>query len=203
MGGKVIKFYDYLLSFLKPFIIFWGKLHFPFTHKKITGKHYYQWRDKIEIGTVFLTKTRGELSNLINPTELKHAAIYVGKIKSDEICYVQEALGSGVVYTDLVSFLTSKDLVVGLKPKFIREVNGFDYMIHEAARLYHGKPYDYLFNKDGKAFYCFELVAACFKSVYSELQLKCKEIVKGKRIYDENTFLDPEFFEIIFDSRKE
>ena len=138
------------------------------------------------------------------PAKIKHAAIYVGNMGSGDICYVAEAVGRGVVLTDLVTFMTTKDIIIGCKPKFIREdVSGFIYAIHQATRGSIGKPYDYLFNRDGKAFYCFELVAMCLKSAYPELQLKCKEIVKGKRIYDENTFLDPNFFTIIFDSRNE
>lgn len=191
--------YNIVLDFLKPFVIFIGKFGLP--KRKITGEHYYNWRDDIKPGTVLLTKTNYELSNLINPTEIKHAGIYVGNMGSGKVCYVLEAVGKGVVLTDLVSFLTSKDLVVGCRPKFIRSEDTFNYSLHEAARLYNGKPYDYLFNKDKKAFYCFELAATCLKYVYSELQLNCTEIIKGKRIYDENTFLDPQFFEIIFDSR--
>lgn len=198
----MIKFYDILLSILTPFIMWWGKLHWPFTHKKITGKFYYQWRDSIEVGTVFLTKTNGELSNLINPTEIKHAGIYVGNLGHGNIYYVLEAVGRGVVLTDLVTFLTTKDIVIGCKPKFIRNKETFEKDLQNFADKVLGLPYDYLFNKDGKAFYCFELAAMALKSVYSELQLKCKEIVKGKRIFDENTFLDDDFFQIIFDSRK-
>ena len=200
----MIKVYDFILTVLGPFIRWWGALHFPFIHKKVTGKHYYKWRDQIQPGMVFLTKTRGELSNWINPMEIKHSGIYVGNLGSGDTYYVLEAVGRGVVLTDLVSFLTSKDLVIGCKPKFIRDSNsGFAYVLHEAARKYEGIPYDYMFQKDAKAFYCFELVAACFNYVYSELNLKCREIVKGKKVYDYNTFLDPEFFEVVFDSRNE
>jgi len=199
----MIKFYDFILTAITPFVIVWGKIHWPFTHKKISGADYYKWRDSIEVGTVLLSKVNGEFSNIINPTELKHAGIYVGNMGSGEIYYVLEAVGRGVVLTDLVTFITTKDILVGCKPKFIREdSDGFIYAIHEYARKVKGSPYDYLFNSDGKAFYCFELAAMCLKSVYSEIQFKCIEIVKSKKIYSEETFLDTDFFEIIFDSRK-
>lgn len=198
----MIKFWDWLLTLLKPLIVFIGKIGLP--KRKITGEHYYRWRDDIEVGTVLLTKTNYELSNIINPTEIKHGGLYVGDINNNGICYVLEALGQGVVLTDLVTFMTGKDIIVACKPKFVRrDLNGFIYSIQSSARRIVGKSYDYLFNADGKAFYCFEAVAHCFKSVYSELQFKSKEIVKGKRIYDENTFLDEDFFEIVFDSRDE
>lgn len=195
--------YNFILNLVTPFIKLVGKLYAPFSRKKISGKHYYEWRDNITIGTVLLTKTRGELSNLINPTKLKHAGIYVGEINYDGICYVAEATGKGVVLTDLVTFLTTKDIVVGCAPTFIRPDGMFEKTLQNITLRFVGTPYDYLFSKGDKALYCFELAATSLKSVYPELQLKCKEIIKGKRIYDGNTFLDDDFFTIKFDSRSE
>lgn len=193
------KFYDYLLTFLTPFIKLVGKIGLP--KRKITGKHYYRLRDEIDIGTVLLTKTDYELSNLINPTSIKHAAIYVGRIKDDKVCYVLEALGKGVVLTDLVTFMTKKDTLVICKPNFIRNRNNFNDAIRHVALHLLGKPYDYLFNQNSKAFYCFELCEACLNFAYPELRLKSKEIVKGKKIFNEDTFLDGSFFEVVYDSR--
>lgn len=198
----MIKIYDFILTVLGPFIRWWGKFHFPFTRKKVTGKHYYAWRDQIKIGMVLLTKTSGEFSNYINPNKLKHAGIYVGEIYDDGIFYVLEAVGKGVILTDLVSFLTSKDIVVGCMPTFIRDDGKFELEVQDAALRYLGLPYDYMFQKDGKAFYCFELAAMCLKSAYPELQLKCKEVVKKKFAYSYETFLDEDFFNTVFDSRE-
>jgi len=108
--------YRFILTCLKPFVIWFGSLYAPFTRKKVTGKHYYLLRDEIEVGTVLLTVTEGEFSNLINPEKLKHAGTYVGNILGTGVRYVIEAVGKGVVLTDLVTFLTTKDLVVGCKP---------------------------------------------------------------------------------------
>ena len=196
-------FYDWLLTKLTPLIIWTSKVYMPFSRKKITGANYYLWRDSIKIGTVILTKTRGELSNLINPVEIKHAAIYVGDPYDEGVKYVMEATSKGVVLTDLVTFLTTKDLAVGCYPKFIRSKEKLTEELQACVNSYVGIPYDYLFNGDDKAFYCFELVADCFKSVHPELQLKGREIVKSKIVYDHNTFLDGDFFEVIFDSREE
>jgi len=197
----MIKFYDFLLTVLGPFIRFIGKIHMPFSRKKITGKDYYKWRDHIETGMVFLTKTEGEFSNLINPTKIKHAGIYVGELNDDGIYYVLESVGKGSILTDLVTFLTTKDVVVICKPKFIRNESDFKYHVKEQSKRLVGIPYDYLFRKGGKAYYCFELVAAVFQTYQTEIALKCKEIVKGKRIFDENTFLEKEMFEVIIDTR--
>jgi len=68
----------WLLKILKPIVIWISHKHFPWTHKKITGDHYYKWRDKITPGCVILSSTNGELSNLINPSDIKHGALYTG-----------------------------------------------------------------------------------------------------------------------------
>ena len=195
------KVYKLVLKFLKPFIVFCGSIYMPFTRKKVTGKHYYILRDKIKTGTVLLSTTRGEFSNLINPEKIKHAALYVGDLDSSGIKYVIEAVGKGVVKPDLITFLTTKDLVIGCKPNFLTSIDEAQLPI-EAKRII-GIPYDYLFEKDTKAFYCFEAVAHVFKMIRPELRLKTKEIIKGKEIFSYETYLnDKEFFEIVFESDK-
>lgn len=191
--------WDFLFTITTPIVKFFASVGLP--KRKVNGKDYYLIRDDIEIGTLFLTKTNYELANLINPTTIKHVASYVGNIKGGKIRYVAEATRKGIVYTDLVTFLTSKDIVVAVKPKFIRNKSVFNYDYQKAAEKTHGIEYDYLFKKGAKAFYCFEHAAYLFNQVYTEINFKCREIVKGKKIYDENTFLDTEFFEIIYDSR--
>jgi len=198
------KIYSVVLLILTPFIKYIGKLHFPFTRKKITGKFYFKNRDKISIGCILLTKIEGELSNIINPAKIPHAGTYVGDIFNDGIRYVAEAVGKGVVLTDLVTFLTTKDVVVCCQPIFIRsDKKAFEINVQQFALDSQGIPYDYGFGFGADAFYCFEFSAFSLKRPYPELQLKCKEIIKGKKIYDHNTFLDEKFFKIVFDSRFE
>lgn len=192
-------FYNKLLKFLRPFVKWVGNLYWPFTRKKVTGWHYFKYRDLIEIGTVFLTKTNGEFTNYINPAskDIKHSGIYIGKIEG--IPTVIEAVGKGVVLTDLVSFLTSKDRVIGLNPNFL-DYDDKKYLPLEALK-FKGLPYDYLFKSGNKAFYCFELVVNIFKSTVPSAILKTEEIVKGYLIYDESTFLEDDRFKIIFDTK--
>ena len=195
----MMKFYDILLTLLKPIIFIMGKIGLP--HRKITGAHYFKYRDSIDIGTVLLTRTDWELSNVTNPCELKHAGIYVGNIFGDEIKYVFESVGEGAVLTNLVDFMLGKDIVVGCQ--FKHRKADIQAILPKTVLRLKGTPYDYLFSQGGKAVYCFELAAICLKDVFPSLNLKVREIVKGKKIYDHNTFLDPEFFEIVFDSRKD
>lgn len=193
--------YRIILNWATPFVKWWGNLRFPFTKKKVTGVHYFKWRDSIEVGTVLLTKTEGELSNYINPvsSDIKHGGMYIGRIGG--IPMVIEALGRGVVFTDLVTFLTTKDRVIGLKPDFHLS-NEDKVMLQEEAKKRKGIPYDYLFSKGDKAFYCFELVADIYKSVKPEMVLNREEIVKGYFIYDEGTFLNDPRFKVVFDNKE-
>lgn len=47
--------------------------------KIVDGDYYYMYRDRIEKGDVFLTSANGHGSNLINPSDVNHGAIYFGK----------------------------------------------------------------------------------------------------------------------------
>ena len=194
-----IKFYDILLTLLKPFVYITGQIGLP--HHKITGAHYFKYRDSINIGDVFLTKSSWELSNITNPCKFKHGAFYVGNIFGDEIKYVFESTAEGAVLTNLVDFLLSKDIVVICELKRGRVI--LKEEIQNMALKYKGIPYDYLFSKTGRSMYCFELVAVCLLNSFPELKLRSKEIIKGKEIYSTETFLDEELFTIKIDSRKD
>jgi len=187
--------YSFLLKILTPFIKLVGKVHMPFSRKRVTGKDYFAIRDKIEVGTVFLTSIRGELSNLFNPCVIKHAGIYVGRVK--DVPTVAEATGKGVVYTDLVTFLTTKDYIVGTAPLFLTEDDKEQVVDQSEIRL--NVPYDYLFKDKNKAFYCFELVADIFQTIKPSVILNTTEIKEGFKIYDHSAFLDDKRFIKLFE----
>lgn len=193
------KLYTFFLIVFKPIILLFSKVYISFSKKKVTGRHYFIYRDLIEVGTVLLTKTNGEATNLFNPVskEIKHAGLYLGYI--DGIPTVIEARLKGVQYTDLVTFLTTKDRVIGLKPTYFTKEDKI-FTVSEAAKFI-GMKYDFLFRSSNKAFYCFELIAEIFKSVRPSVILKTSEVIKGYHVYDEGTFLNDERFFITFDSK--
>lgn len=229
-----------VLLLLSPIVKFIDKTFtVPYSHKKVTGMHYLLWRDKIDVGMVFLTNTLGAGSNLINPSEINHAAMYFGfglrdyvenlidinKNKKDaesidlvrrlrsslkkynirnNINYVIEAVGKGVVPTDLVSFLTSKDLAIGVKPNFCSKELSMDASRISVYDL--GRPYDYAFSHNNGMKYCFELCADSYEKAVDGKKLK-RVVYKlfGFRLYD--VFLSDTFqtvdWENVFDSRKD
>lgn len=194
-----MKWQDYLLKVIKPFVLFFGRWHIPFSKKKITGKNYYLWRDEIQVGTVFLTTTQGEFSNLFNPVKIKHGGIYVGYQFHPEymraIPCVLESVGTGTRLLDLVTFLTTKDYVVALKPQFVGDLERSRLL--KNAKKFVGIPYDYSFLKSMKAVYCFELVVAALRMNTSEKKFKTETIL-GREIYGPDTFLKDDRFEIMF-----
>lgn len=192
--------WNYLLKLVRPFVKWWGKFRLPFTQHKMTGVHYFQIRKRIKVGDVLLSTRYGEFSNIINPEAIKHGALYVGDLYGDGIDYVIEAITGGVHATDLISFITNKDVLVALTPDFMRVED--TQFIQAAARETVGLPYDYIFKISPEKFYCFELVGYNYKQVYPELELNLKEVVPGKYIYSFETYLEDPRFCKYFDSRE-
>ena len=199
--------------------------------KKVTGDHYYQWRDQIHQGMVFLSNVNGVGSNLINPAEINHSAIYFGRglqtaieerakeleeslggmsdrdeiAKTqdlvmrllntvtkydvrDDICYVIEAVGKGVMPTNLVKFLTTKDLVKVFMPNFGAKVMR-DASFNAIDDL--GLKYDFGFSHDDDTKYCFEVVADAYEKA-SGVKLKRVEYkFLGFKLFE--TFLSETF----------
>jgi hypothetical protein len=99
-----------VLLFLEPVVKLVDKVFtIKASIKKINGDHYYLWRDKILPGAVFLTNTNGAGSNLINPSEINHGAIYFGKgLRSALVSLMSEfSLRSDAYGRDLYSRLSS------------------------------------------------------------------------------------------------
>lgn len=120
----------------------------------------------------------------------------------NDINYVLEAVGQGVIPTDLVSFLTSKDLAVGKKPTFCSEDLAMDASRIAVYDL--GKAYDYAFSHNNNMKYCFEVCSDAYEAVVEGKKLKRVVYhMLGMRIYD--VFLSDTFqtkdWKTVFDSR--
>ena len=144
-----------ILGALMPITKAIGKVHAPFSHKRVTGPDVFSVQKKMIPGTILLSYTRGELTNLFIPGTFTHAAIAL-----DER-WIVEAVGDGVRQNDIISFMTSKDRVVALYLK-----GPPSNVMERAAGLASisiGAPYDYLFESGNRAFYCSELVQWCYQ----------------------------------------
>jgi uncharacterized protein YycO len=144
-----------LLTWAMPVTKDLGKVHAPFSHKGISGMHYMDLKTKLVPGQVLLTRTEGEMTTMLIPGFWSHGAIYVGD------GWVIEAVGAGVVKTDLVSFMMTKDVMSVCSPLFATTAQRLAAVAWATRQL--GTPYDYDFRSDNKAFYCFELTYAAYQ----------------------------------------
>jgi hypothetical protein len=167
MASPIIKVRLMLLNALIPMTKAAGKLHAPFTHKKVTGYHYYHLKPQLKPGHVLVARKDGELTNLLIPGEFTHAAMYIGEsvVRIDDrdtvVPMVIEAIGDGVVLCDLHTFLMTKDRVGVLQPRFTDEVGMSKAADWAVSKL--GMPYDYLFDPGHNAFYCAELAYEAYE----------------------------------------
>ena len=149
-----MKFRLWLLRVVTPITIWIGQRHLPFTRKNINGGDFLAIDHILQVGDVLVTKTHGELSNLLIPGHWSHAMIYIGN------GLVVEAVGKGVVRNPLASAVLSKDEICILSPMFATEEQ--KEMAAAFAENQVGFPYDYDFKGNNQAFYCSELIYAAY-----------------------------------------
>src|SRR3972149_1430648 len=86
-----------------------GNQHLPYTRKKMTSKNLYEALKILKPGYVLLSSKNGEYTNPFIPGDWKHAAMYYGL--GGKHPSVIEALGQGVVETNLIDFVLTKDAI--------------------------------------------------------------------------------------------
>lgn len=187
----------WLMKLIAPLIKLIGKIHAPWSHKQITGKHYYQMRQSLMPGCLILTNTYGELSNLINIGDWNHTAMYIG---GGDVKYIVDATGGGTQIRDLVSFLTALDEFCVLKAKKIpgQKLS----IIIDSIKSKVGSKYDYNFGTGNDKYYCSELVYDCINGVCPEIDLSFTKIGDNKVIQPDHFYNDSNNWEVVYDSRK-
>lgn len=133
-----------ILGFLSKIV---SKIHAPFNHKKMTEQECIEIIESLKDGDVLLTHTSGELSNFFLDY-YSHGAIFS---KGG----LFEAVTKGTKETDPMFFLSRKDDVLVLRPKFHINTDTLHYFLSSNT----GKGYDFEFESEDGQFYCFEYVA--------------------------------------------
>jgi uncharacterized protein YycO len=183
----------FLYSLTKKLSIFIGMVHAPYSHKKIKSVDYRRMISFLKPGDIFLTRINGELSNLFIPSHFTHGAIYVGSN------FVAEAIGQGVMLSDLIDFALTKDEICVMRPRFCDE----NIMASAAtwARAKLGMPYDFDFDLDNGYFYCFELCVLAYKA-FVQFPFEPRPRL-GRQTYVGDDFVKAEMvWQVIFDSRE-
>lgn len=199
-----------LLNLLSPFLHWIRLVHFPFTHKKVNGLAYYDLFPLLEPGLVFVCHTRGEGTNYIIMSFFTHAAIYtpMPEQKIDEI--VTEAEGVGVLRTDLISFMTTKDAILALKPILPAELEKpVMKRAAEIALTLYGDAYDYGFEDwtaDQKEFFCSKVPWYSYDMACNERGLPSlfnpKMSLGVRTVTPQDIAEDTENFRVVWDSRQ-
>lgn len=179
---ELLKLRHYIMSKSIWFSKSIAKIRTPYSVKLITGKDYYNIRNNLKVGDILLSHTRGQLSNLFIPDFWSHGAVFYGTLISDTE-FVAEATSHGVVLTDLVSFMTSKDYILVLRPTFFE--SKFSYLLKEYIDRCLGLPYDWEFETPpngikNNAFYCFEFCACALEAATGAQAFVPKEFLGMK-----------------------
>lgn len=149
-----------LLRMFTPVSKLLSKCHISPSYRYVKADDYHAATELILPGDVLLSTMRGELTNLFIAGHYKHAAMYVGVTERADGSLrehsVVEATFKGVVASDLIDVMLSKDDVMILRPR--EHVLGTNNS--RAADIILsvvGKPYDFVFEPGCDAFYCSEL----------------------------------------------
>jgi uncharacterized protein YycO len=174
---KIIALFSKLIS----------KVHMPFNHKKMTEAECIAIIGMIKPGDILLTHTRGELSN-IALDHWGHGAIY-------SLSGLWEAVTAGVKPTELMFFLSRKDDVLVLRPRFGVDTSRLDRYCKYAE----GTAYDYSFETGAEKIYCFEYCADAIMES-SSAKIETKRTPLGKQ-YLASSFLENDF-DVVWKKRK-
>jgi uncharacterized protein YycO len=142
------------LSMVEPISWLIGKIHAPFSNRLIKGKDFYAIQGLIQPGDIIVTRIRWHLTNLFIPKFWKHASI-VSPRKT-----IIEAIGEGVVETDLFDFISTKDYVCVLR--LVDKTSAHLQASMNALNTV-GLKYDYEFEDNDNEYYCSELVYWAFQ----------------------------------------
>jgi len=179
----------WILTIFYPILSRIGKVHMPFSRKKITSSHYREMTKLLRPGMGILTTTNGELANLLIPGKWSHIGGYYGNRR------VIEAIGKGVSETDLIDFVLTKDEILIIKPKFATKSQmkiAAEWMFWQM-----GKPYDINFADNNEAFYCSELYVESYVSQGFEIPWEVTKTFGVKNAVPQDFADNPNVWEVV------
>jgi len=139
-----------VLKTLYPILRLIGKIRFAPKKRRLWGQEMYLM-PLINKGDIILVKARGELTNSLIGGKYKHTLIFCGD------GYI-EAVDPCVRKVTFKHILDHYDEICICRAEFLVK-SEIERMIAFAEKQV-GKPYDYMFEPNMKAFYCSELATA-------------------------------------------
>jgi hypothetical protein len=202
--SNLIPLWTFILWATRPLSYALSKVKWPLRIKrKIGSDFYYTMRDRIKTGDVVLTFTKGELSNIYNPSgDKKHGFIVVDAAKEIYL----EAVGEGTRGRRLARVVEHYDAIAIYRLSSLTDAHRFRIAQH--WQQFEGLEYDFFYEdedylRDGhkKALYCFELVVSIFQNLCGiDRDFLRQEAVKDKHVYGPYTFSEDQGFELILRS---
>lgn len=198
-----------LLKMMTPVSKLVGKIHLDPRRRRMADPDIFtELFDHLEVFDCILSRRKYELNNLFIPGQWTHSAIITGKF------YCLEATENGVDIKNLLEFITEKDEICVLRPEFDfiddetwddlnddSHANAGRIVAFEHFWNYIGKPYDFLFENDVEAFYCSELVQACYNALSKEF-FKKECSFKTRKILGMDTVLPQDYYDSAFGKNK-
>ena len=156
----------------------------------VTGRKTAQILKMLKPGDVLLRGYVHYLDGMFIPGDYSHGAIYAGDWK------IIHAVAEGVSYIDAIEFLRCDRIAV------LRPAKGADEAVEYAKKCAAERvPYDFGYDNDVSALYCFELVG----QAYRQLDIKTKDVktfwgmLRRKNVYLADSFFESKDFEKIFE----
>lgn len=188
-------FHRMLLNFVSNTTQFISKFKVPYLDRQIKSKDYRLIQPLLVPGQTILSRKNGELSTLLIPGYWTHAALIKDKYT------VIEATTKGVIETDLIDFLMTKDAVVVLKPKFATLEEMANAVKVAYAQI--GKPYQFDMEfsvKDIHAFYCSMLCYYSYLKSCAVMPFVLKKTLGIETVAPSDFVLAVDKFEVVVQS---
>lgn len=187
-----------LLRIAFPVTQYIGKVHSPWSNRKLKSKHYHEVKAILRPGDAIVVQKSGELSNLFIPGFWGHVSMFCGF--EGDMAYVIEAVGKGVVVTDLIDAIMSRDAVVVSRPRFATPEQSLAAAAWAKEQL--GKEYDLFFNPKNDAFYCSELIWLAYQNTMGETPFTLRQTLGVNTVTPEDIVNATTKWEIVYDSRE-
>lgn len=193
MSNLLTKIRRLLLQIAYPITRFIGKIHLPWSQKKLKSNHYRKVVSLLQPGDVLLLRTDGEIANMFIPGYWTHAAMFCG---GD---YVVEAVGEGVLNTDMLDTILTRDAVMICRPSFATEEQRCDAA--EWAKAQIGKGYDLFFNPNNDAFYCSELIWLAYERTMGAIPFTLRQTLGVDTVVPEDIAKARDKWDRIYNSK--
>ena len=197
--------YKFILTLIRPILIWVGTVSLPFTSKKHIFSKFYEIQDILQPGDIILTISRGHLSNVLNKVVNKgkynHALMYIGVYNGHPS--IIEAVGDGVIIKTVPVLLSDKDALSIVRPLEItlsesEKKKAIDFAINQL-----GKSYDYLFEIGGgegsKAYYCSELVFESYRFANPNIKFIREESLGYSTVTPNDFYNAKKYFKVMFE----